>query len=505
MLSTPMPLTVAELTEIPFLKTRIHAGSDGAGRLITWAHSIELPTPWEWLEPNDLLMTVGLGVPAAPEEQVRYVRELAAVGVSAVAIGEEMQAPPLSDEMLAAADEEALPLLITAYEVPFVQVARAVAEANSGDGSDRAVRAARVYDSVRKAVERGSEDDLLVALEQEIGCRLWVSANATGTVLLSGATSLDRRVSKELAAALEARMPQVPGLMRLETGGEACLVVSVPSRHPASLVAIPTTMATPSYALLQHVATVAALELERQWSGREELSRTGTELFAQIEEGRAVRSDAAEQLRRRRLLPGPLVVLSAEAEADPDARWGQLHHALADHVIPNLLWRRGRTLELLLISDEGTIDQVTELLGPGVVAGVSDGFSDVESIAAALREARWARERARAEKRSLLRYGEGGPTFGPRSIAEAEAAVERVLGALLKYDAVHEGELTVSLRAFLAANRSWKRGAAELFVHKQTLVYRMRRVEELSGRNLSVTGDVAELWLALEALERLRK
>ena len=256
--------------------------------------------------------------------------------------------------------------------------------------------------------------------------------------MLSGATSLEKQVTTEVAAALS-RLPQVPGLMRLEVGGGACLVVSVPSRHPASLIAMPTTPAIPPYALLQHVATVAALELERQWSRREELSRTGTELFAQIQEGRAVRSDAAEQLRRRELLPGPLVVLSAEAEADPDARWGQLHHALADHLIPNLLWRRGRTLELLLTSDTGTIEQVTELLGPDVVAGVSDGFGDVESIAAALREARWARERARADGRSLLRYGEGGPTLGPRSVAEAEAVVDRVLGGLLKYDAEHEG------------------------------------------------------------------
>jgi purine catabolism regulator len=36
-------------------------------------------------------------------------------------------------------------------------------------------------------------------------------------------------------------------------------------------------------------------------------------------------------------------------------------------------------------------------------------------------------------------------------------------------------------------------------VHKQTLVYRMRRVEELTGRRLDRTEDVAELWLALRA------
>jgi purine catabolism regulator len=36
-------------------------------------------------------------------------------------------------------------------------------------------------------------------------------------------------------------------------------------------------------------------------------------------------------------------------------------------------------------------------------------------------------------------------------------------------------------------------------VHKQTLVYRMRRVETLTSRSLSDTGDVADLWLALQA------
>ena len=37
--------------------------------------------------------------------------------------------------------------------------------------------------------------------------------------------------------------------------------------------------------------------------------------------------------------------------------------------------------------------------------------------------------------------------------------------------------------------------------HKQTLVYRMGRVEELTGRNLRDTADVVQLWMALEALQ----
>jgi purine catabolism regulator len=36
-------------------------------------------------------------------------------------------------------------------------------------------------------------------------------------------------------------------------------------------------------------------------------------------------------------------------------------------------------------------------------------------------------------------------------------------------------------------------------VHRQTLVYRIERVEQLTGRQLQSTADVAELWLALQA------
>jgi PucR family transcriptional regulator, purine catabolism regulatory protein len=32
-------------------------------------------------------------------------------------------------------------------------------------------------------------------------------------------------------------------------------------------------------------------------------------------------------------------------------------------------------------------------------------------------------------------------------------------------------------------------------------VYRIKRVEELTGRRLDDTGDVAQLWLALQSLE----
>jgi PucR family transcriptional regulator, purine catabolism regulatory protein len=100
-----------------------------------------------------------------------------------------------------------------------------------------------------------------------------------------------------------------------------------------------------------------------------------------------------------------------------------------------------------------------------------------------------------------VRYGDTTPLFLPRTLGEAELAAERVLGPILAYDEEHATELLRSLSVFLEQNRSWQRSAELLHVHKQTLVYRMHRVEELTGRDLRNTADIVEVWMALRALE----
>ena len=63
----------------------------------------------------------------------------------------------------------------------------------------------------------------------------------------------------------------------------------------------------------------------------------------------------------------------------------------------------------------------------------------------------------------------------------------------------HESELLQTLEAFFDNQRSWQKTADSLHVHRQTVLYRIRKIEEISGYNLSATRDIAELWLALQA------
>ncbi|GAA2007391.1 PucR family transcriptional regulator ligand-binding domain-containing protein [Nocardiopsis rhodophaea] len=75
---------------------------------------------------------------------------------------------------------------------------------------------------------------------------------------------------------------------------------------------------------------------------------------------------------------------------------------------------------------------------------------------------------------------------------------DRLLGPLLTYDRDHRSELVRTLERFLEHSGSWQRCAATMHVHVNTLRYRIGRIEELTGRDLSNLEHRVDLFLALK-------
>jgi purine catabolism regulator len=61
-----------------------------------------------------------------------------------------------------------------------------------------------------------------------------------------------------------------------------------------------------------------------------------------------------------------------------------------------------------------------------------------------------------------------------------------------------------SLEAFIECNGQWERAARALYCHRHTLRYRIRRVEELTGRSLDSARDRIDFWLALRGRELIQ-
>ena len=91
----------------------------------------------------------------------------------------------MTPEAIAAADDLALPVLETAYAVPFVTVARTVADSNSQDASGKLVQILRVYDVLRRSSQAGaSTETLLEQLGRACAANLHVVDVARGADLL---------------------------------------------------------------------------------------------------------------------------------------------------------------------------------------------------------------------------------------------------------------------------------------------------------------------------------
>ncbi|MBV9464486.1 MAG: helix-turn-helix domain-containing protein, partial [Solirubrobacterales bacterium] len=93
------------------------------------------------------------------------------------------------------------------------------------------------------------------------------------------------------------------------------------------------------------------------------------------------------------------------------------------------------------------------------------------------------------------------------SLQEDEALrlfCDSILGPIETSEGQYGGELMRSLEAFIEENGQWERAARRLFCHRHTLRYRIRRVEELTGRNLGNARDRIEFWLALRGRELVR-
>ena len=79
-----------------------------------------------------------------------------------------------------------------------------------------------------------------------------------------------------------------------------------------------------------------------------------------------------------------------------------------------------------------------------------------------------------------------------------------LLDPIERTEGEYGGELLRSLEAFIENNGNWERAARQLYCHRHTLRYRIRKIEELTGRDLSRATDRIELWLALRARELVR-
>ncbi len=508
-----MPASVRDIASIPGMPLRLLAGAGQADRPIRWVHVSELEDPTPWLKGGELLLTTGMGVGRAAAKQTAFVTRLAEAGLAGLGFGLGFTHDVIPKAVVKAATDLDFPLLEVPYPVPFIAITEAVFSRSVAEQVEMLQRAVDAEHSLTRAVMEGGGIERIAGSLAEVtgGWALLLDLHGVPLAATSrSASSRAERLWKELASvrpegssfsvSLVDRghhvwIQPVGALGRVE----AFLAVGKPEQ-PSQLDRI----------VAGHALSLFAIELAKSRAVADAERRLQGDFFDRLAGGELPEAEAAQGLARFGFDRGAALVVVALSGGDPDAL------ALAATDIRSrsdggfLVSARDDGVFVLVPADPPVdLGALAAVLGPrsGVEVRLGAGSAvGVAEVGRSLQEATYALRVCRLEGWTHAGFEDLGTYRLLLSMTEPDALrafADAMLAPLETYDRDQGGELVLSLQAYLLANARWEAAAAELFVHRHTLRYRMRKVEELTGRDLASSFDRMEFWLALRARDLL--
>ncbi|APE33832.1 hypothetical protein BOX37_07460 [Nocardia mangyaensis] len=486
-------------------------------RELRWVYTTDLLEPAAFLTGGELVLT-SEGWYRTDADCETFAASLAAGGAAALVAGDILLGHVPSALVRACADR-GIAVLAAPAELSYGVLSRTVIERlNRERGRELSEVLGRHRRLVQALVEGADLGGLVAMLATDIGRECWAVSPA-GRVLAGAADTLPAPTRFHLAVAsqLADQLPTVVDGFTVHPIGRR-------SQGAGHLV-IHGALDDP---LERESAEQTAQLLALGGARRDERRRTEQHLHAEmvdlIDQGAPTGSITA-RLRAARLDPDrPLLVLTALTsgmvrpwdlaadliesvlDTDPDSRAVLAGGAdgltviastgvdLDETRVAELLRARLSDLEPAALGGRITFGLSATADGPAALTGALQASRHAAQLATESPH-RLALVTAR-ELDSHLRLLAGVP-------AEIRAAYRtRLLGPLERYDAEHHTDLLPTLHAFLDANCAWRTTATTLHIHVSTLHYRIQRIEHLTGRNLAITRDRVDLYLACSIADR---
>ncbi len=504
-----MGVTVKDILGVPGMPLRLLSGEGHTREPIRWVHASELEDPTPWLKGGELILTTGMGVGATPAKQRAYVKRLASARVAGLGFGLGFGHEKTPRPLITAAEAADLPLFEVPYPVPFIAITEAVFTRILAEQFDTLQRAVEAEHTLTRAVLEGKGVDGIAESLAAV-TKGWVllldlhgmSLAATGRAAASRAD----RIWDELR---DTRPESTSFSLTLVDRGHNVWVQPVGAQgHVEAFLAVgkPEQPSHLDRIVAGHALSLFAIEMTKSRAVADAQQRLQGDFFGQLARGEVGAGDIARGLTRFGFERDAEVIVVSFEGGDPEA----LAHGLTDERSRAgggfLVSAHSEGVHLLVPTvppiDLAELVRLADARMPAQVRAGAGSAVPVAEVARSLRESRYALRVCHLEGWPQAGFKDLGTYRLLLSMADPDALrafADSMLGPLDGYDRDHHGELRISLQAFLQHNARWETAAAQLYVHRHTLRYRMRKVEELSGRDLRSSFDRMEFWLALRA------
>lgn len=516
-------LTVAALVSDCDLE--LVAGEESSDRPLRWVHISEHEDPTPWLSGGELLLTTGYNLDSAAKQR-RYVELLASKDVAGLGFGVGFDHLRIPKAILDAARKHRMPLFEVPYEMPFIAITERASARLINEQYDVLERGSKVHERLeRLVIDGGGLAEITASIASALQGAALVFDGSGKEVARHPRRGLPAAEEVGAIAAELAERAQEQGAHAFEPAAlhERSLAVPVPGPRGAPpagwLVVLSDDGPLGDFERLiaGQASIVVGLELMRERVVRETERRLAGDLLADALSGRLDADDLSGRLRPFGV-HSEAAVLVFDLE-DPPAAEAELEAAFADAGVSALVATSAASGRALLCSvvDGSVRDPVTvarevrgALIGSypelRVAASRSVGLG---SLRRAFHEARCALEATSVNGGGpeVASYRDLGAFTLLLALQDDDALrlySDGLLEPIQRGEGEYGGELLRSLEAFIENNGNWERAARQLYCHRHTLRYRMRKIEELTGRDLGRATDRIELWLALRARELVR-
>ncbi|MEE1931108.1 PucR family transcriptional regulator [Streptomyces sp. TRM 70351] len=515
-----MQPTLASLVQHSALKLTVLAGADRLDVPVRWAQVSELTDPVPYLDGGELLLVTAMKLDAEDAGAMRhYVGRLAGAGVVGLGFAAGVNYEQVPRALVDACRERGFPLLEVPRRTPFIAITKAVSAAIAAE-QYRSVTAGfeAQRELTRAALSAEGPTALLSRLVAHVGG--WAALfDASGALVAAAPAWAARRAARLTGDVERLRDRPAPASAVVSAEGEDRVELqSVGTGRRIRAVLAVGTGGPPGtaerYAVNSAVALLT-LTTERSRALHEAEQRLGGAVLRMLMSGEAEHARAVAGSLYGGLLDAPLRVVLAEEVpgAEPAQPGGPGALELLAEAVEAGASRSGEAVLavpdgvrlVVLAADGGAAVRAAAdhaaAAGDGVLAAGISAPTGIAAAGTAYKQAAQALSVARRRGAAVVEHEDmaAGSVLPLLADEAVRAFADGVLRPLREHDASGRGDLVASLRAWLSRHGQWDAAAADLGVHRHTLRYRMRRVEEILGRSLDDPDVRMELWLALKA------
>jgi purine catabolism regulatory family protein/PucR-like helix-turn-helix protein/diguanylate cyclase with GGDEF domain len=492
-------LHLADLLAEEAFRLELLSGGAAAGeREVRGAHAVEVEAPTRWLARDWIMLTTGVRLRGNAGAQRSLVPQLEESGASALGFGVGLGFKRVPPALVAVAQAHDFPVFAVPYDTPFREIIRFV-DSSLTSGEEHVFR--RLTALQRYLVDALRTPQPEQAMVERLARFLDASAALLGS---DGRTEIvaGRPPPGELLAEVTA---QPPGLVELDVAGwhaVATPVVAHPGRPGRWLV-----LASPRRGFVSKLAKAAPEATAPLLAAMARLSDVVRDQEQAVRA--ALLEEALEPVEPRDELPlsaraaafgldfsQPARLVVLRGASDLAAARRQLVAEFERAHVAQLTYQRGEALTALVQGGDpeirAALAAVSEAL-PGVVIGVGRSVAAIADAHHSLRDA----ELAVGRGRPIMQFEDFD--LGTYVVSEIPPArlgpkLEEILSVLRANPPLHE-----AISAYFAHDLDIAATAASLHMHRNSLRYRLARVERLLGRSLKQPATIAALYLALVA------